>query len=445
VTWVLTTGDQTQLLAPQIPTTFGPDLPTYYSWSRIDVNDARRYQAVQGVGAAMTESAAVLLDGLPAARRTQVLNQLFNRATGAGLSVIRTPLGASDFALSDYTFDDMPWGKTDPTLAKFSIDRDRTHLLPLVAAARGINPGLTVLATPWSAPAWMKTNINTHDGNLAPAWEDAYARYLVKAVSAYRAAGAPVSTVTVVNEPSASRGWSPSMPMSATQQAEFVGVHLRPALDAAGLTGVAVLGFDHSWNDTAYPTSLLTGPYASAFAGAAFHCYTGDESAQSQVSAAAAGKQMWTTECSGGTWSPDFATNLRWNAHHMLIGAFRNVSTASLFFNLALDPNGGPTNGGCTNCRGVLTIDPVTHAVQYNVEYWLLSHIGRFVAPGAVRVDSTYSTPTGVQSVAFLNPDGSHALVLYNEGGSSQPVTIRWNGQAARVQIPSGAIATVRW
>jgi glucosylceramidase len=129
----------------------------------------------------------------------------------------------------------------------------------------------------------------------------------------------------------------------------------------------------------------------------------------------------------------------------MLIGAFRNVSTASLFFNLALDPNGGPTNGGCTNCRGVLTIDPVTHAVQYNVEYWLLSHIGRFVAPGAVRVDSTYSTPTGVQSVAFLNPDGSHALVLYNEGGSSQPVTIRWNGQAARVQIPSGAIATVRW
>jgi O-glycosyl hydrolase len=301
VTWVLTTPDRRQLLATQPATTFGPNQPTYYSWSDIRVDDAKRFQKVQGVGAALTESSAVLLDQLPAATRTQVLTRLFSRTTGAGIGVVRVPFGASDFSLSDYTFDDMPWGRTDPTLARFSIDRDRAHLVPLLTAAQRLNPPLTVVATPWSAPAWMKTNINTHDGQLAPAWEDAYARYLAKAVTAYRAAGAPVRAVTVVNEPSASRGWSPSMPMGAAQQARFVGKHLRPALDAAGLKGFTILGFDHSWNDTAYPTSLLTGPYAGAFTGAAFHCYAGDASAQSRVAAAAPGKQMWTTECSGGT------------------------------------------------------------------------------------------------------------------------------------------------
>ena len=118
----------------------------------------------------------------------------------------------------------------------------------------------------------------------------------------------------------------------------------------------------------------------------------------------------------------------------MLIGASRNRASASLW-NLALDPYGGPTNGGCTTCRGVLTIDPATGAVTRNVEYWLLAQFGRGVRPGAVRVDSTASNPTGVQSVAFVNPDGSHALVLYNEGGSAQPVTVRWAGKVARVRV----------
>jgi glucosylceramidase len=445
VSWVLTTGDRTHLLSPQPATSFGTNLSTYYAWSDITVDDSQRYQRIQGVGAALTESSAVLLDGLPATQRSQVLGSLFNRTTGAGIGVLRTPLGASDFSLSDYTFDDVPWGATDPGLTHFSIDRDRTHLLPIVAAAHGINAGLTVLATPWSAPAWMKTDVNTHNGNLDARWEDAYARYLAKAVSAYRAAGAPVTAVTVTNEPESPRGWSPSMVMSQAQQAEFVGAHLRPVLNAAGLSGVAILGYDGNWSDTAYPSAALTGPYAASFAGAAFHCYSGDETAQARVAAAAPGKQIWTSECSGGDWSPDFATNLRWDAHHLLIGAFRNSSAAALFFNLALDPSDGPTNGGCTDCRGVLTVDPATHAVTRNVEYYVLAHVGRYVSPGAVRIASTAANPTGVQSVAFRNPNGSHVLVLYNEGGSAQPVTVLWKGQAARVRLPSGAVATLRW
>lgn len=445
INWVLTTGDQTQLLAAQPAVTFGQDLPTYYSWSRIDVDDATSYQTVQGVGAALTESSAVDLDTLPATSKAQVLSKLFDPNTGAGLSVLRTPFGASDFALSDYTFDDVPWGQTDPTLSGFSISRDQNSLLPLVKSAHEVNPGLTVMATPWSAPAWMKTNVNTHDGQLATSYEDAYARYLAKAIAGYRSAGAPVSAITVTNEPESPKGYSPSMTMTEAQQQEFVGAHLRPALAAAGLADVQVLGYDGNWDDTGYPTAELTGAYASSFAGAAFHCYAGDETAQQQVADAAPGKQIWLTECSGGDWSPDFAQNLRWDAHHLLIGGFRNSARGVLFFNLALDTHDGPTNGGCTDCRGVLTIDPTTHAVSYNVEYYLLAHVGRFVRPGAVRIASTASNPTGVQSVAFRNPDGSHALLLYNEGGSAQPVTVRWHGQAAQVHIPSGAVATLHW
>ena len=445
VSWSLTSADQTSLAAAQPSTAFGPVLPTYYDWSTIAVNDATRYQGVRGMGAALTESSAWLIDQLPATTRAQLLDQLFNPVTGAGISVLRIPLGASDFALSDYTYDDMPWGQSDPTLAHFSIARDTAHIVPIIVAARKINPKLTVIATPWSAPAWMKTNVNTHSGQLAPADEDVYARYLTRAVLAMRAAGVPLAALTVTNEPEASPGYSPSMAMSETQQARLVGVNLRPQLNAAGLADVQIIGYDHNWDDTSYPTAEVTGPYASSFAGTAFHCYAGDVSAQSAVAAAAPGKQIWTTECSGGAWSPDFAQNLRWNAHSMVVGAFRNSATASLWFNLALNPTGGPTNGGCTDCRGVITIDPSTGTFSRNVEYWLLAEYGRVVQPGAVRVDSTASNPTGVQSVAFVNPDGSHGLILYNEGGSSQPVTVRWNGRAAQVHVPSGGVAALHW
>ena len=117
MSWTETTGDQSQLAAAQPAVTFGPVQPTDYAWSAISVDDARRFQKVQGMGAALTESSAVLIDRLPATDRARVLQQLFNPVTGAGISVLRVPLGASDFSLSDYTFDDMPWGQTDPTLA----------------------------------------------------------------------------------------------------------------------------------------------------------------------------------------------------------------------------------------------------------------------------------------------------------------------------------------
>lgn len=442
LSWVVTSAAG-QRLADQPSVSFGKDRPGAAEQVLVDDGDVR--QVVRGVGGSLTESSAHLLAQLPAAAREAALADLVSPTQGAGAAVLRQPLGASDFALADRTFDDLAPGRTDPALAGFSTAADGAEILPLLARAARLNPGLAVVVSAWSPPAWMKTTGNTHGGQLDVSAEDAYARYLTRAVADYRAAGVPVVALTPVNEPLHATADYPSTQMTAPQEARLVGEHLRPALDAAGLADVGVLGYDHNWDDTAYPTSLVTGPYADAFAGTAFHCYAGDVSAQAQVLAAAPDKQVWTTECSGGSWATDFGANLGWGAKNMLVGAFRNGSTASLWWNLALDPTGGPTNGGCTTCRGVLTVDPATGEVTRNVEWYLLAHVGRYVVPGGHVVGSTAATPDGVVSVAFRNPDGSHVLVLSNDTASPRTVTVRWAGHAASLTLPARSLATARW
>ncbi|ADB74242.1 glycoside hydrolase family 30 protein [Geodermatophilus obscurus] len=438
--WWLTTGPGEALLSPQRTTAFGRDRT---GTGAVTVGEEPG-QEVVGVGAALTESSAVLLGGLPPAARHETLRQLFDPATGAGISVLRVPLGASDFALDDHTYDDVPPGETDEDLSSFSIDPARRYVLPVLSEALAVNPAVRVVLTPWSAPAWMKTSGTTHGGRLGPVREDVYADYLVRAVADLRAAGAPVVALTLANEPGHEDAGYPSMLVDAGQQ-ERLAIAVRARLDGAGLGDVDVLAHDHNWDDTATPVSLLTGPAADAYAGAAFHCYGGDVSAQSAVAAAVPSTRIWTTECSGGTWSTSWSGDLRWGARHVLIGGFRNSSAAVLWWNLALDPDGGPTNGGCTNCRGVLTVDPATGSVTPSVEYWLLSHAGRFVPRGSVRLPTPERTAAGVESVAFRTPSGGHVLLLLNDAGEARRVPVRWAGRSAVLEVPAGGLVTATW
>ena len=188
VTWTVTTGDQRQLAAAQPTVTFGPVQPTDYAWSAISVDDTRRFQRVQGMGAALTESSAVLLDRLPATDRARVLQQLFSPVTGAGISLVRVPLGASDFALSRYTYDDLPAGQTDPTLSQFSLAHDDAEIVPVLREALRINPALQVMGTPWCAPGLDEDQRSLIGGTLRDGYTDLYARYLVRTVQALRAA-----------------------------------------------------------------------------------------------------------------------------------------------------------------------------------------------------------------------------------------------------------------
>ena len=440
--WV-TTADARKLLAPVAGLSFGPDSPS--APNRVVVDDSVRGQVFRGAGAAMTESSAVVLSGLPATAREQVMRRLFSPSEGIGLSLVRQPLGATDFSLGSWSYDDVADGDSDPQLLAFSTARDAAYVQPLVRSAAALQPSLSVVATAWSAPAWMKTGGSLHGGSLRPEHTGTYARYLARAVAEQRAAGVPVRALTLANEPQHDTPGYPSMALTSDQSLA-IAAELPSALQEHGVDELTVLGYDHNWDDTSYPSRLLADPTGSAvLGGVAFHCYAGQPEAQQVVASAFPQHEVWMTECSGGDWATDFGDNLAWNAHHLIIGNLRSSGSSLLLWNLALDPSNGPTNGGCTTCRGVVTADPATGSVRYNVEYYVLGQVSKAVRPGAVRIASTSFGTGRVESVAFRNPDGTTAVVLHNNAGSKQTATVVQAGQAVSVTLPAGSVQTLLW
>jgi glucosylceramidase len=409
----LTTADRTSLLADagEVPFADGPaSAPT------ITVDPATTYQRMEGFGASITDSAASVLSTLDPARRDAVMRDLFDPVQGDGLSYLRQPMGASDFVDGPhYTYDDVPAGATDFGLRHFSIDHDRAQILPLLRRARQLNPSLKVMATPWSPPAWMKTSGSLIGGRLIdePRIYQAYARYFVKFLKAYAAAGVPVDAVTVQNEPQNRhpRGY-PGMDMPVAQQVRFIAT-LGPALRDAGLR-TKILAYDHNWSEhpddiaatppgeqpeTEYPFDVLGSPAAQWVAGTAFHCYAGDPARQSELHDAFPAKDVYFTECSGSHGADEpfpsyFEGTLRWHMRNVIIHTTRNLAKTVINWNLALDPAGGPQNGGCDTCTGVVAIGPGGEVTR-NAEYYTLGHVARFVKPGAVRIDPTSFGGTG--------------------------------------------------
>ena len=438
----LTTADHVHLLERQ------PDLRLHSEagGATIRVDPKQRFQTMDGFGAAVTESSAYLLNHvLTAEQRAATLRDLFDPTAGAGLSYLRVPIGSSDFALSNYTADDMPDGQTDPTLTHFSIARDLIDVIPVIKAAQAVNPRLLVMASPWSAPAWMKTSHSLIGGTLDPAAFDVYARYLVRFVQAYAAQGVRLDALTVQNEPGFSPAGYPGMLLSVDDEIRFVRDSLGPAFAAAHLT-TKILGFDHNWNTAGRAQTLLSDTGARKFlAGTAYHCYGGDPSAQKPVHDAYPDKGIYFTECSGGEWSPLFANNLSWVTHTLMIDSVRSWAKTVLMWNLALDQNHGPMNGGCADCRGVVTVDQRDHAVTRNVEFYALAHAAKFVVPGAVRIASTTNGSGGVESVAYRNPDGGFVLLVLNSAQTPQPVIVDTGKGLAATSLPTGAVATLTW
>ncbi|GGJ57025.1 carbohydrate-binding protein [Deinococcus roseus] len=441
----LTTGDQSKLLSSEPELHFSRDggetFPT------ITVDSSHTYQQMEGVGAAFTDSSAYLISKLPAADQQKLLKDLFDHQTGAGFDYMRLPIGASDFSLKHYSFNDLDKGQTDPELKKFSIAHDQEYIIPVIKSTLSINKDLKIMASPWSAPGWMKTTDSLIKGSLKEEFYGSYAHYFVKFIQAYQQAGIKFDAVTPQNEPHYEPDNYPGMRMDAAAQAKFVSQNLFPALRNAGLA-TKILGWDHNWDQWNYPVDLLNDAAArKALDGVAFHCYGGDVAAQSQVHDTFPGKSIYFTECSGGYWANNFGDNLKWNATNLLIGAPRNWAKTVLLWNLALDEKGAPHTGGCDNCRGVVTIRSDNQQIEKNVEYYVLGHYGKAVRPGAYRIDSnTYNTPSsGLQSVAFQNPDGSKALIALNNTSDSLTFKVKDHGASFYTTLPAGAVATFKW
>ncbi len=407
----------------------------------ISVDESTQFQQMEGFGAAMTDSSAwLMMKQLDPASRDALMHDLFTRdGGGIGLSFVRVPMGASDFSLEDYTYDDMQRGQQDTGLRRFNIEYDKQYILPALRQAAALNPQLRFLGSPWSAPAWMKTSHTLNGGSLSFDFYQAFADYHVRFVQAYADEGLKIDAVTPQNEPLNENSSYPTMGMSAEGQQAFVRDYMGPAFEKAGLE-TRIIIFDHNWDLAAHPLTVLSDPKAAAFVdGVAFHCYGGDVAAQSTVHRAYPDKGIWFTECSGGGWATDFGGNLGWNLDNLVIGNFRNWGNSLMLWNLALDQEDGPQNGGCGDCRGVVTINTDTGKVKYNEEYYILGHVSKFVDPGAFRIDSS-SAP---KNVAFINPDGSLVLIVRADGQTD--FNVSWRGESFSYSLPAGAVATFVW
>ena len=437
----LTTADQVQKLAPQpIVAPAGPATGD----ETVTIDPARRFQRMEGFGAAMTDASAELFSRLPDDKREALMAELFGRANnGLGLSFTRLTVGASDFSRTHYSYDDAPGNAPDPELRYFSIEPARQYVLPRVREALAINPELKVMISPWSAPAWMKTTRSLIQGQLLPQYYPAFANYLARTVEAFGAEGVPVSMLTIQNEPDFEPDSYPGMRVNSPDRAKIIGGYVGPTLRARGLK-TQILDYDHNWDNPEMPWTVLSDPVARRYvAGVAWHCYEGDVPAQSQVHDAFPDKDTWFTECSGGEWQPKFDETLGWMTDKLIIGGANNWSRGELLWNLALDPAHGPHKGGCADCRGVVTIDPATGAITRNVEYYVLGHASRFVLPGAYRV-ATAKRDSGIEAGAFVNRDGSRVAIIHRNSGGG-PVTLALDGNRYVVPLAVGSVATLRW
>ncbi len=441
--WV-TTGDQRHLMESTPAIAFDAEPAAASAGTPIEIDPPTRYQSIVGFGAAITDASAIVIqDKLAPARRAALLKELFGReGAGLGLSMTRLTIGASDFSTLDYTFDDVAPGQSDPTLAHFSIAPNRAAVLPVVREARAINPALAVMASPWSAPAWMKTTDSLIKGHLKPDAYGPFAQYLLRYVRAYAAEGVPIYALTLQNEPHFEPENYPGMRVDPAERARFIGGYLGPAL--AG-TGVKIFDWDHNWDQPESPLQTLADPLAAHYIDAiAWHCYGGTIDAQSKVHDAHPDKDVYLTECSGGGWAPGWDKALQFFTGTLLIDGTRNWARGVLFWNLALDEHAGPHLGGCGDCRGVVTIDSRTGAVTRNPEYYALAHVSRFVRPGAQRIAST--EVAGIKSVAFRNrDDGSLVLVAANPGQGACSLAVRVGGRGFHATLPADSVATFVW
>jgi glucosylceramidase len=424
----LTTADASAKLTQQASVTFG----TPGAGSVITVNPNITYQSIIGFGGSMTDASAYNIWNSPS--RSSIMNNLFS-ASGISLSFLRQPIGAADFSTSFYSLDD---GSADPSLSHFNITHDQSYLIPLLQQAKSLNPKLTFMATPWSAPGWMKTSGSMVGGSLISGDESVFAQYLTKFVQAYEGQGIPISYVTVANEPQYSPSGYPGMLMSASQEITVIN-DLAPDLNSAGAGSTKILAWDHNWDNTSYPEQVLAGT-GNNTAGVAWHHYGGTASSMTTVHNAYPSKQELETE---GSWTSgtNWAQEILGQGGTTAIDSLRNWAQAVTFWNLALNASGGPVTGNSCGCTAPVTTNG--SSVTYNAEYYILGQFSKFIQPGAVHIDS--NVVGSIDNVAFKNPDGSIALVALNEGSSAQSFQVSYGGSTFGYSLPGGAIATFTW
>jgi glucosylceramidase len=443
----LTNPDRSALLAEQSPKlAFTKEAPT---GQVIDVDSAKTYQTMDGFGYALTGGSAMLIHHMAADKRAALLHNLFTmEGDGIGVSYLRLTVGSSDMNDHVYSYDDIPEGQTDPDMTHFSLAPDETDVIPVLKEILAINPKIKILASPWSAPLWMKTNGHAQGGVLLPEDFPAYAKYFVKYIEGMKAEGITIDALTIQNEPLNEKN-TPSMLMLESEQDDFIAHDLGPAFEKAGIK-TKILLYDHNLDHPSYVLSILKDPEANKYIdGSAWHLYGGKVEAMTQVHNAFPDKNIYFTEQSINDHHGATNMNVAHPVSRVMIGVSRNWSKNVLLWNLAADPNAGPhtDNGGCPVCYGALTIDGDN--VTRLVAYYVLGHVSKFVPSGSVRIDSNVPSaggnPDALPNVAFQTPEGKTVLIVANPGDASQNFAVRYKGKAFTTSLGAGSVGTYLW
>jgi glucosylceramidase len=405
----------------------------------VDIDGKQRYQSILGFGAAFTDASCYLLGHMDPAPRKQLLEELLG-ANGLRLSVGRTCIGSSDYSRTAYSFDDSP--TPDPDLKNFSIAHDREYILPVLRDAQLANPELFLFSAPWSPPAWMKAGNSLLGGCMRKQYFSSYAQYFVKFIQGYKAEGVNIQAVTSQNEVDTEQGGAmPAALWGQEYEAGFVAEHLGPALRKASLSTKIWL-LDHNYSLWGRVLDQLEDPVLKQYVdGIAWHGYVGTPDAMTRVHNAYPDKGAYWTEGGPDITDPNYATDwTKWSTTYA--GILKNWARCIVGWNFVLDEKGSP-NIGPFPCGGVVTLDSKTREITRSGQYWAFAHYSKTVSRGA-RVIATKANLTGVEHVAFNNPDGSYVLVLTNQG-DERKVDCRFDGKSLSVTLPHNSIVTLQW
>jgi glucosylceramidase len=402
----------------------------------IQVDDAITYQSVLGLGSSLEHSTSYNLNLLPADRRERVLESLVHPDRGIGMNLMRICIGTSDFAPGPfYTYNDLTAGEEDPQLERFSIERDREYVLPILKAAQRLNPQLRFFASPWTPPPWMKTNGRYGGGSLRSECYPYFAEYLARFVEAYRREGIEIYGLTIQNEPEFGPEQYPSCLWTAKQQRDFIRDHLGPLFRARQIRTL-IWVFDHNFNNPGFPATVLRDPQAAQYVdGSAFHLYEGKPEGMSQLHREFPDKSIYFSE--GSLYGAKGASEI--------ISYFRNWSRSYNAWVTMIDHQGKPNVSGFHDCAPtIIVLNRDTLEPDYRADYHIYGQFMKFIQPGALRIASD-SPLKGLANAAFKNPDRSVVLVVANPGSGNREVAVEWKGRAFTAALTAKSVATFRW
>jgi glucosylceramidase len=405
------------------------------------IDDCKRFQEIVGFGAAFTEAAAVTFHKMSAKNRRLILKAYFDPLEGHGYSLCRTHINSCDFSMGNYAYAEVDG---DVGLKHFTVDHDRRTLLPMIKEAqRAAAGGFKLFASPWSPPAWMKTNGQMNGGGkLKPEYRDAWARYYVRFIQEYEKEGVPIWGLTIQNEPAAVQAWD-SCIWTAEEERDFVRDHLGPTLYRSGLERIKIIIWDHN-RDLMVERAAVAykDPEANKYIwGTGFHWYGPDKFDNVQiVHDAWPDKHLLFTEgCQEG--GPHIGSwDLGERYARSIVNDLNRWTVGWVDWNILLDETGGPNHVN-NFCSAPIIADTRNDRLIFQSSYYYLGHFSRFIRPGATRILCA-STQDDLEATAFLNPDRTIAVVVLNRTDKERTFALTRDARAAMCSMPAHSIAT---